>query len=209
MLRVRVLTAVGIMTVCAFAIYRGWNTADFARVQASRPAPSGQPDAFRPWLGFPGVGDLAAAASLPAVTAASDEDSKRERAAGLAVLLAQRPAASVAWLSLAALRLITGQPFRDVLAALTMSWVMAPNEESVVWQRGVFGISQWPLLTADARRRTIRDVAGAILGTLVGEDELALARNALSGQSPEVRREIAERVQAEGVPAAIIARLAI
>jgi hypothetical protein len=208
-LTVRVLTAMGIIAVCGLAIYRGWNIADFAHAQASRLAPHEQPETLRPWLGFPGIGDLAAAASLSVVTDASDNESVRKRADGLADFLAQRPAGSAAWLSLAAMRRIIGRPFGEVLAALTMSWVMGPNEESVMWQRGVFGISQWRLLTADARQRTIHDVAGAILGTLVGEDELALARNALGGQSREVRQEIMARVRAEGVPVDIIARLTI
>src|SRR5713101_7930942 len=103
-LMVRVATALGIMAVCGFAIYRGWNTADFARVAASGPSSHGRSDALLPWLGFPGLGDLAAASSLTAVTDASDQESRRKRAAGLAAFLAQRPAAAAAWLSLAAMR---------------------------------------------------------------------------------------------------------
>src|SRR5258708_2091796 len=117
---------------CALAIYRGWNAADFAAIQASLPASGGQPDALRPWLRFPGVGDLAAAASLIAVTDAGDQENGRKRADGLAAFLAQRPAAAGAWLSLAAMRLIGGQSLDDVLAALTMSLGMGPNEESAM-----------------------------------------------------------------------------
>src|SRR5438034_9576181 len=103
---VRVLTALGIMAVCGLAIYRGWNTADFLRVEASPAGSHGQSDTLSSWLAFPGVADLAAASSLTAVTDPNDRESQRRRAAGLAAFLAPRPAASAAWLSVPAVRRI-------------------------------------------------------------------------------------------------------
>ncbi len=76
-------------------------------------------------------------------------------------------------------------------------------------QRGIFGLLLWEALPADARKRVIDDIAGAMLGTPVGDSELAVAKNALSTKSVDTRQEIASLMQAESVSAIQLARLGL
>ena len=136
-------------------------------------------------------------------------DDARRRADGLSAILAVHPLSSADWLSLSGMRLVTGQPYEQVLGALAMSWVTGPNEGSVMLQRGIFGLLQWEVLPAEPRQRTIADLAEALLGTAVQDGEINPAKNVLAGKSEEVRREIADRLSAAGVAAAELARMGL
>ena len=101
--------------------------------------------------------------------ASIDLETGAERAAELTAILAARPLASQAWLSLAVFRLVAREQPASVVAALRLSWVTGPNESSLLWQRGVFGLALWDFLPADARERTTRDLARAIRDDLVAD----------------------------------------
>ena len=139
----------------------------------------------------------------------NDAGGARNRADDLNALLSVRPLSSVNWLSLSGMRLAAGQSETEVLSALEMSWVTGPNEGSVMLHRGVFGILLWETLPPDARRRVVDDVAGAILGTPVGDSEVNLIKNVLSQKSVDIRQEIASLMQARSVPASELARLGL
>jgi len=116
---------------------------------------------------------------------------------------------SANWLSLAGMRLVAGQPEKQVLAALTMSWLTGPNEGSVMLQRGVFGLLLWEVLPADLRKRVIDDVTGAILGAVAHDSELTAAKNILSTKSVDIREEIASLMLGKSLSATQLARLGL
>ena len=108
---------------------------------------------------------------------------------------------SIAWLSLAGMRVATGQPYETVLAALKMSSVTGPNEAEVMWERGIFCLLQWEALPPDFQQRAITDLAGPILTGIVNEPGQQLIRGVLSAKAPQVQTQIASMLQIEGVTA--------
>src|ERR1700730_11910281 len=174
----RLLTAVAIIVICGFAAVRGWSIAHFAEARALFASNEGEVDGVGRWVGVPGLTGMALKTSLAQTADVSDVDGARKRAESLAALLSVRPLSSENWLSLAKMRLVTSQPDKEVIAAWLMSSVTGPNERTVMWQRGVFGLLLWQALPPDARRRTIGDLAGAIQGqgTSVVNGEISVAK---------------------------------
>jgi hypothetical protein len=193
----RVLTALAIIALCLFAVVRGWHMAEFA--QAQRISSRSDVNDLRRWVGVPGVTSAALQATLARTAAVSDVKGARQRAERLTALLSVRPLSSEEWLSLAQMRLITGQPEKGVQSAWLMSSVTGPNEDYVMWQRGLFGLFIWQSLPADARRQAIRDFAGALRGIPLWEPEISVAKNLLSAKSAEVRSDISRLLRSEGI----------
>jgi hypothetical protein len=131
------------------------------------------------------------------MTDAADLDGGERRADDLVALLSVRPLSSRNWLSLAEIRLITARPKEEVRTALKMSWVTGPNEGVLMWQRGVFGLFVWDFLSSEERQQTITQIARAMSGMPIGDDELVSAQKALSQESLQTRAEIANRMRAE------------
>jgi hypothetical protein len=195
----RLLTALAIIGLCAFAAIRGWSMAHFAEERARFASSQSEVAGVGRWIGVPGLTGAALETSLAQTVGASDIDGVRKRAESLAALLSVRPLSSENWLSFAGMRLVTARPYNEVLAALLMSSVTGPNEGTVMWQRGIFGLLLWQALPSDARRRTIGDLAGAIGGGSVGDREMRAAKNVLGVKSMETRSAIADLLRAEGV----------
>jgi hypothetical protein len=202
----RVLTALAIITLCLFAVVRGWRMAEFAQAQGI----SSRSDVnnLRRWVGVSGVSTAALQAMLAQV-AVSDAEGARQRAERLTALLSERPLSSEEWLSLAEMRLITGQPAKDVQSALLMSSVTGPNEDYVMWQRGLFGLFIWQSLPANARRQAIRDFASALREIPLGVREVSAAKYLLSAKSDETRSEIVGLLKAEGITKADLDRVGL
>src|SRR5262249_54026014 len=143
-----------IVALCAVAMSRGWTIVQlgFARAEVRL---GGQVTAsLAQWQGAPGLGEASLEASLPLMSDATDIAGARARAEGLAAIAAVHPLSSANWLALAGMRLVTGQPYQQVLDALAMSTLSGPNEGAVMLHRGVFGLLQWERLPEDVRRRT-------------------------------------------------------
>jgi hypothetical protein len=203
----RLLTAVAVIGLCAFAAFRGWGIVGFAVARAH--GASGDQQAVRAWIGVAGLAGAAREASLTQVADPADIEGARQRGEDLAAILSVRPLSSTNWLSLAGMRLVTAQPYQQVLAALTMSWVTGANEGAVMLQRGIFGLLQWEALPPDARKRIIADLAGVVLGTSIHDVSITPAKNVLSNKSADTRREIAGLLRAEGVSATELARMGL
>jgi hypothetical protein len=203
------VTGLAILGLCSFAIVRGWSIVRFVDARAHLDLREARVEAIRSWVGLPGLSSTALQESLTQMEDATDVDGARKRADELSALLSVRPLSSVNWLALGGMRLVTGQPEKEVLSALEMSWVTGPNEGSVMLQRGTFGLLLWEALPGDARRRVIDDIVGALLETPVDNSELALARNVLTAKSVDARLEITSRMQAESLSATQLARLGL
>jgi hypothetical protein len=206
---VRLLTALVILGLSSFGIIRGWSIVRFVDARAHFAAHEIGGEEIRSWGKAPGLRDAALQTSLTKIADMNDAGGARNRADDLNALLSIRPLSSMNWLSLSGMRLVAGQSETEVLSALEMSWVTGPNEGSIMLQRGVFGILLWETLPPDARKRVIDDVAGAILGTPVGDSELNVVKNVLSEKSMDIRQEIASLMQAMTVSASQLARLGL
>lgn len=183
------------VALCAFAAMRGWSLIDFAGVRAThKPG-----DAARAWIGVPAVTTAALDAALRDIAEQNGTTAAEQRVALLTQLLAARPMSSIAWLSLAGMRVATGQPYETILAALKMSSVTGPNEAEVMWERGIFCLLQWEALPPDFQQRAIVDLAGPILTGIVNEPGQQLIRGVLSAKAPQVQAQIASMLRTQGV----------
>src|SRR5262249_32782570 len=161
----RLATAAAVIGVAAFTAWHGAGMVRFALAVSAAATPAARAEAARPWTATPGLAGRALEASLVNLSDASDVAALRAREEPLTALLAVHPLASAEWLSLAGTRLVARESYAKVLGALAMSSLTGPNEGVIMLQRGTFGLVQWEILPADARRRVIVDLAGAILQT--------------------------------------------
>jgi hypothetical protein len=203
----RLLTALCVVALCAVAVSGGWKIVRFANARAA--APEHRADAVRPWTTVPGVASEALAASLSNMTDAADAAAARNRGDVLGAILEVRPLSSRTWLSLAGMRLVSGDAYEHTLAALAMSSLTGPNEGLVMLERGIFGLLQWELLPKEFRTRTITDLAGAISGSTVQDSAIAPAKGVLAVKPGDVRLEIAGLLRAQGLATNDLARLGL
>jgi hypothetical protein len=204
--RARLLTAFAVMLVSALTVSRGLSIVRFVDARANGASREHPVD---PWIATPGLAGAAREASLTQVTDPTDIEGTGKRAEELAALLAVQPLSSANWLSLAGMRLVSGQPYGSVLAATAMSSVTGANQGPVMMQRGIFGLLQWDILPADARRRVIADLVGPMLAAIVSDADAAAAKGAVNTTSAAARREIADLLRAEGVSAKSLARIGL
>jgi hypothetical protein len=205
----RLATAAAVVGLGAFAAWHGANIVRFSLAVSAAATPAARAEAARPWTATPGLAAIALRASLTNISDAADVGSIRAREETLTALLAVHPLSADDWLSLAGTRLVARDSYDKVLGALAMSSLTGPNEGGVMLRRGTFGLVQWEVLPADARRRVIADLAGAILQTAVQDIEIAPAKNILSVKAADTRREIAALLQAEGLSAAQLATMGL
>jgi len=191
------------------AMWRGWGIVRFGFARAEAGAAGEMTAALARWKDVPGLGEASLKAALSSMSDATDIAGARDRAEGLAAIAAIHPLSSANWLALAGMRLVTGQPYQQVLDALAMSALTGPNEGAIMLQRGVFGLLQWERLPEDVRRRTATDLAGAILGTSVQDVDLLPAKNILREKSPQTRQELGDLLRADGVPASELDRIGL
>ncbi len=141
--------------------------------------------------------------------ASIDPETGEQREAELNAVLAARPLSSQAWLSLAIFRLVAREQPASIVAALRLSWVTGPNESSVLWQRGVFGLALWDFLPADARERTTRDLARAIREDLVTDRQATAVTGMFGTKSADTRAQIRALLERQGLRPADLARIGL
>jgi hypothetical protein len=202
----RIVTAIAITGLCGFAVFRGRSIVEFSRANQASDA---RGETMRAWIGAPGVTTAALDAALGDIATASDLDTARQRADLLTQLLSARPLSSITWLSLAGMRLVTGRPFEDVLAALKMSSITGPNEVQVMWQRGMFCLIQWEVLPPDVRQQAIVDLAGPIDAHFLDDGALRLIQGLLAAKTPETQAQIATLLRMQGIDAKALAQIGL
>jgi hypothetical protein len=193
----RTSTALVVIGLCALAMSRGWSMVQFSQARAGL-AP-GERARLAAFAGVPGLAISALEASATPVVGPSDQDGARRRLDELGAVLSLRPMSSMNWLSLAGMRLVTGQSPEKVLSALAMSSLTGPNEHAIMYQRGVFELLQWEALPNDFRNRAIRDLSGAMLSGTWGDSHRRAVAEALAGKSDETRRDIGDLLRGAGV----------
>ena len=141
--------------------------------------------------------------------AAIDPETGQQQVAELTALVAARPLSSQVWLSLAVFRLVAHEELARVLAALRLSWLTGPNEGSVLWQRGVFGLALWDFLPASERERTARDLARAMLERLVTDRQTTAIKSIFGTKSMEMRAQIRALLEKRGLETVDLARMGL
>ena len=158
---------------------------------------------------MPGVTTAALGAALDDLAGASSIEAARQRTDLLTQLISVQPLSSIAWLSLSGMRLVTGEPYGGVLAALKMSSITGPNEAAVMWQRGMFSLLQWDALPPEFQRQAILDISGPILDQFADDGHLAQIKGLLVPKSPQARTQIATMLQTAGLDAKALAEIGL
>jgi hypothetical protein len=195
----RVSTALVVIGLCALAMSRGWSMVQFSQARAGFASDERATGRLAAFAGVPGLAIAALEASGTPVVGPSDQGGARKRIDELTAVLSLRPMSSTNWLSLAGMRLVTGQPPDKVLSALAMSSLTGPNEHAMMYQRGVFELLQWEALPNDFRKRAIRDLSGAMLSGNWGDSHRRAVVAALGGKSDETRGDIGDLLRSAGV----------
>ena len=194
---VRFLTALGVVSISALAVYRGADIVRFGLADA-RSGPDGKAaNVDRPWVNVPGLAFSAQESLLQGEVAAGDQKATERQREELKNILAVRPLSSKYWLALAEKRSVTGERASKVVEAVRLSVLSGPNQHDVMVGREIFGVSHWELLPLELRQRAGADLAAEPLA----ETEIADLRLALAGKSEKTRNEILAVLQTEGVPA--------
>jgi hypothetical protein len=195
----RTSTALVVIGLCALAMSRGWSMVRFSQATAGLAPSEHAADRLAAFAGAPGLAVAAREASATPVAGPADQAGARKRIDELTAVLSLRPMSSINWLSLAGMRLVTGQPPDKVLSALAMSSLTGPNEHAMMYQRGVFELLQWEALPIDFRKRAIRDLSGAMLSGNWGDSHRRAVVDALTGKGDETRRDIGDSLRGAGV----------
>jgi hypothetical protein len=203
----RLITVAAVVGLCGLAALRGWSIVAFAT--AGQPGGGTEGAGVRAWIGAPLVTAAALDATLDDLAGASDIEAASRRIDLLTQLLSVRPLSSVAWLSLAGMRLVTGAPYKDVLATLRMSSITGPNEARLMWQRGMFGLLQWETLPPDFRQQTILDLSGPIFGQLLDDSNLQQMKGILGAKTSETQVQIAGLLETQGVTSAELTKIGL
>lgn len=205
----RSVTSLIIVALCGFAAWHGWQIADFAATRMRILAGKAPATSAQRWVGVPGLTGAALDSELTRLGPVRAAADARQRAALLAELLAVRPLSSFDWLSFAGMRLAAGDPDDRVRQAFDMSWLTGPNEGNVMIERAAFGLVLWERLPSSSRQHAIADLAGALRGTTVSDEQMLSVSQALQARSAEARRQIADRLRVSGVGPDALARLGL
>ena len=193
----RSLTVAAVIVPCAFTVAHGVSLVEFTTADQPASDPTTAP-----------LPSMALDAALNNLTDAGREAAQR-RVELLTQLLSVRPLSPSAWLSLAGMRLVTGQPYGNVLAALKMSAITGPNEASVMWQRGMFSLLQWESLPSDFQRRAILDLSGPMLDDLLDDSSVEQIRGLLGAKTEDVRSQVTTLLAAQGVDVKTLDRIGL
>lgn len=112
------------------------------------------------WTDRIGLTSLALEATIRLSDSAADTESLHRRHENLTRLLAARPLAAQAWITLAAVRRSLSMPPVAIDRAFVMSGLTGPAEGDVMAQRALLGVIIWETSAVEARARTLTDLCG-------------------------------------------------
>jgi hypothetical protein len=199
----RLWTAIVLIGLCGFSIVQGWGIVRFSLAMANIDLPDKRAEIISTWASAPNVASEALQSALRQKINISDPETANSRREVLSSILSIEPLASVNWLSLSQIQLVTDQPMEQVFDSLELSMLTGPNEGYVTAERGTYGVSLWERLSPELQRRVALDLAGQEIG---GNEKF---RAVLSAQPERVRKELRAAMLATGLsPQEIEKRLA-
>ena len=104
-------------------------------------------------------------------------------------------------LALAGARVATNAPEPQVMSALTMSYLTGPNEAAIMFDRALFGLSEWDTLPEDIQGRTARDLGGVMLSDAITDGGLRILKGVLDAEPSDTRSKLSAMIEAECIPA--------
>jgi hypothetical protein len=155
--QIRFCTAIVVIGICGFAAVWGWNIAHFSLAMMHVDSSKKRAEASA-WASVAGVAATARHAQMMDKIDPSDLTAANEQVQALSAFLSVKPLSSYHWVLFAGMEFATAQRMDDVLDALTLSALTGPNEDYVMVQRGIFGLSVWEELPPDLKRRVAVDL---------------------------------------------------
>jgi hypothetical protein len=198
--QIRFCTAIVVIGICGFAAVWGWNIAHFSLAMMNVDSAKKRAEAGA-WASVTGIAATARHAEMMDNVDPSDLTVANDRLETLSAFLSVKPLSSYHWVLLAGMEFATAQRMDDVLDALTLSALTGPNEDYIMVQRGIFGLSVWEDLPADLKKRVAADLSAERI------TENPNFRRVLSSKSQEVRNELRTVLLAEGLPPKDVERL--
>jgi hypothetical protein len=197
---IRFWTAIVVIGICGAAVFSGWNVARFSFAM-TRDDASKQRTEARVWTSVPGVASTARQAEMMDKINPTDLTAVNERREALSALLSIRPLSSYHWLLLSNMEFATAQRMDDVLNALTLSMLTGPNENHVMVERGMFGVSIWEDLLPDLKKHVAVDL------TAERDPGNPRFRTFVSSTPAGLRNELRTALLAQGLPPKDVERL--
>ena len=198
--QIRFCTAIVVIGICGFAAVWGWNIAHFSLAMMHVDSSKKRAEAGA-WASVPGLAATARHAQMMDKIDPSDLTAANEQVQALSAFLSVKPLSSYHWVLLAHMEFATAQRMDDVLDALTLSALTGPNEDYIMVQRAIFGLSVWEELPADLKKRVIADLSAEKI------TDNPNFRGVLSSKPQEVRNELRAALLAEGLPPKDVERL--
>jgi hypothetical protein len=198
----RFWTAIAIIGICGFAAVSGWNIAHFSLAMMDVDSSKKRVEA-RAWASVPGIAENARQAAMMDKINPSDSTAANERLEALSALLSIKPLSPYHWLLLSGVEFATAQRMDDVLDALTLSALTGPNEDYVMVERGIFGLSVWEDLPPDLKRRVALDLSAE------KDPGNPRFRAVVASKPQEVRNELRTSLLVQGLPPKDVERLGL
>jgi hypothetical protein len=190
---IRLWTAIAVIGICGCAAVWGSDIVQFSLATANIDSSENRESILKGWIAVPEVGTAALRAELSEKIDASDSQAAHNRREALARIVAIQPLSPISWMLLSAMQLVTDQPMEQVFDGLELSMVTGPNEGYLMSERGIYGVSLWPRLPADLKRRVANDLTAAVI---IGNSAF---RATLSAQPDGVRDELRAAMLATGL----------
>lgn len=204
----RLGTALSISCVCSAVMVWGVAAAQFGFVRTGVIDGDSKSEALRPWAAYPGLESEALRTSIRYADRSS-LDPRPDDLSELERLLAVEPSSGQSWLLLAGERYALVRSAADVSAALQISWITAPNEGDLQWNRGALALLVWSALPENLRQLAVSDLTSAMSIRSVSESQMKFAQAVVQRKSPSERVEIGASLRAIGFPAAQLTRLGL
>jgi hypothetical protein len=189
----RWLTAIALIVISGIFVAQGWEIVRFFLANTSIVSAEKRARTADSWRATSGVTSTALQDELADEANQSDLIAPYHRRELLPAILAIEPLSSMDWLALSKAELMTHQSMEDVFGSLELSMLTGPNEEYVMAERGIYGVSLWQRLSPDLKRRVVADLA------LDEYPDILKIRAFVAAQPEEVRSELREALIAAGL----------
>jgi hypothetical protein len=190
---IRLLTAIALIVISGFAAAQGWGIVRFFLASTDIVSSEKRARIADAWRATSGVTSTVLKDGLADETNRSDIIAPYHRRELLAAILSIEPLSSMDWLALSKAELMTHQSMEDVFGSLELSMLTGPNEEYVMVERGMYGVSLWQRLPPDLKRRIAADL------TLDEHPDILKIRAFVSAQPEQVRSELREALITGGL----------
>ena len=181
-----------VIGICGCAVAWGSDIVRFSLATANIES-SKEETILKSWSAVPEVASAALRTELSKKIDPSDSGAATRRREILRSIVTIQPLSPVNWMLLSAMQLVTDQPMEEVFASLELSMVTGPNEGYLMPERGIYGVSLWPRLPPDLKRRVADDLTAP---ELIGNNAF---RANLSAQPDGVQDEIRAAMLATGL----------